>query len=543
MSQLNVDIITGRDGQAAPEFTKGAIITGVATATTLNQNATGDLTVGRNLKATGITTSTGGFVGNLTGNVTGSVTGNSDSATALQNARTIGGVSFDGTSNITLAGVNTTGNQNTEGTAAGVHGTPDVTIRNVSAGIATYTGAITGTTATFSGNISVGGTITYDDVTSVDSVGIVTARQDLKVLRNVSVSGVSTLTGQVDVGGLLTIPDTISHTGDTDTKIRFAGADTITAETACNERVRINSDGRILVGTDTPFSTTGYRKVQIGQADGGWVNLARTAVAGDGNHLGAVQAFSKSADGNYHPVAGVDIKTDGVPSNTSKPSRIEVYTTAASSTTQTERLRISKDGALGFSGANYGSSGQVLTSQGSAAAPQWSDSAGGVNKVHPVYFSNTSASFNSQAGAQIGGTGVYYPPSGRIGGAFTKTTGTSRVLVTGMLTYAMNNTNIHGFCVWLGGDEANYVNTGGDARMFDFYTTRDGNICVWPFSYCFNTSLAAGTQYAYAAPTVAGNRAHTGELNPDPNNNIVNNQGDTPGDPTTSSLTVIEFEP
>ena len=40
MSQLNVDIITGRDGQAAPEFTKGAIITGVVTATTLNQNVT-----------------------------------------------------------------------------------------------------------------------------------------------------------------------------------------------------------------------------------------------------------------------------------------------------------------------------------------------------------------------------------------------------------------------------------------------------------------------------------------------------------------------
>ena len=47
-----------------------------------------------------------------------SCTGNSATATALQTARTIGGVSFDGTGNINLAGVNTTGNQNTSGTSA-----------------------------------------------------------------------------------------------------------------------------------------------------------------------------------------------------------------------------------------------------------------------------------------------------------------------------------------------------------------------------------------------------------------------------------------
>jgi len=42
----------------------------------------------------------------------------SDSATALETARTIGGVSFDGTSNINLPGVNSPGNQNTTGNAA-----------------------------------------------------------------------------------------------------------------------------------------------------------------------------------------------------------------------------------------------------------------------------------------------------------------------------------------------------------------------------------------------------------------------------------------
>nr|WP_309473131.1 pyocin knob domain-containing protein [Escherichia coli] len=47
-----------------------------------------------------------------------STTGNAATATKLQTARTIGGVSFDGSANINLPGVNTTGNQNTTGNAA-----------------------------------------------------------------------------------------------------------------------------------------------------------------------------------------------------------------------------------------------------------------------------------------------------------------------------------------------------------------------------------------------------------------------------------------
>jgi hypothetical protein len=52
-----------------------------------------------------------------------STTGNAATATALQTARTIGGVSFNGTANIDLPGVNTAGNQNTTGTAAGLSAT------------------------------------------------------------------------------------------------------------------------------------------------------------------------------------------------------------------------------------------------------------------------------------------------------------------------------------------------------------------------------------------------------------------------------------
>jgi len=85
--------------ESADKFTVGT--------TTATGASTGDLTI-----------TTGTLVANLEGNVTGDVTGNADTATALATARTIGGVSFDGTSNIDLAGVNTSGNQDTSGNAA-----------------------------------------------------------------------------------------------------------------------------------------------------------------------------------------------------------------------------------------------------------------------------------------------------------------------------------------------------------------------------------------------------------------------------------------
>jgi len=54
----------------------------------------------------------------LPSSITSSITGNAATATKLQTARTIGGVSFDGSANINLPGVNTAGNQNTSGNAS-----------------------------------------------------------------------------------------------------------------------------------------------------------------------------------------------------------------------------------------------------------------------------------------------------------------------------------------------------------------------------------------------------------------------------------------
>ena len=54
--------------------------------------------------------------------------------------------------------------------------------------------------AVFTGNVSVAGTVTYDDVTNVDSVGVITARQDVIIQRNLFVSGITTLGASNGIG-------------------------------------------------------------------------------------------------------------------------------------------------------------------------------------------------------------------------------------------------------------------------------------------------------------------------------------------------------
>ena len=104
-------------------------------------------------------TVTADLTGDVTGNVTGAVTGNASTATALQTARNIGGVSFDGTASINLPGVNTTGNQDTTGNAATA--TAWETGRTISL-TGDVTGSVTGVDGT--GNATIATTIAADSV-------------------------------------------------------------------------------------------------------------------------------------------------------------------------------------------------------------------------------------------------------------------------------------------------------------------------------------------------------------------------------------------
>ena len=78
-------------------------------------------------------------------------------------------------------------------TAGGLTGTPDITVGNVVAAA-----------ATFSGDVSIGGTLTYEDVQNVDSVGIVTAGLGLRVPTGgieVTAGGLTVLNGFSTLGG------------------------------------------------------------------------------------------------------------------------------------------------------------------------------------------------------------------------------------------------------------------------------------------------------------------------------------------------------
>ena len=62
---------------------------------------------------------------------------------------------------------------------------------SISGTAATFTGNITGTAATFTGNVSIAGTLTYEDVTNIDSVGVITAKSGIRVGSGESISPVS----------------------------------------------------------------------------------------------------------------------------------------------------------------------------------------------------------------------------------------------------------------------------------------------------------------------------------------------------------------
>ena len=122
MSRIRADRIVNRTAIGAPLFPNGAVITGVATATTFD----------------------------------GALSGNATSATTATNAQ-------------------------------GLTGTPNISVGTITA----------------SGNVSVGGTLTYEDVTNIDSVGIVTARTGIKVLAG----GVNIVGGGLTATGIATFHD------------------------------------------------------------------------------------------------------------------------------------------------------------------------------------------------------------------------------------------------------------------------------------------------------------------------------------------------
>ena len=161
--------------------------------------------------------------------------------------------------------------------------------------------------ATVAGNLNVTGDIVYDEERGV----------------NLLISGVGTFGGAVSIG------DSIIHTGDTDTSLRFPSANTITLNTGNLERARVDSSGNIGIGTADPqellhlTTKSGNAKIRIDSASAASIDF-------------------------YHSATRLsDIFTDASTSNLTVTNRANANIIFRTNGTN-ERLRITNDGDVGI---------------------------------------------------------------------------------------------------------------------------------------------------------------------------------------------------
>ena len=181
---------------------------------TNNRVGVGSTIPSSKLAVAGIISATS-FVGDGSGLV-----GVANTATILSDSITVAGITTADASGVNVTGVVTsttfsgalTGN--VTGNATGLSGTPDITV-----------GTVNATT------VSVAGTITYNDVTNVDSVGVVTARSGIRVGAGQSISAVSGTLKYYGDGSELSgvvsgieVKSSGSSVGTSLTAINFSGA-------------------------------------------------------------------------------------------------------------------------------------------------------------------------------------------------------------------------------------------------------------------------------------------------------------------------------
>jgi len=227
---------------------------------------------------------------------------------------------------------------------------------------------IAASTGTFTGAVSIGGTLTYEDVTNVDSVGVITARSGIVA------TGVVTATSFAGSG----VSNSANVTIASDESDEVSNS-SIIFKTDGTEKVRIgNSAGHGCVGISTGVIDPDGNKLLIRGASTIGTNKGHIMLTGDGSTVGEGPqiVFSESGPGANWAGAYIGHTRQGGGSL----GDLRFGTRAAAgdaNTVPTERLRIGSAGQFGIGGANYGTSGQVLTSGGGSAAPQWADAGGG----------------------------------------------------------------------------------------------------------------------------------------------------------------------
>ena len=223
MSRIRANKITNKAGTGAIELEKGA-----------------HLPVGMGITGVGAI--------NISGAITGGV---------------ITGSSFSGDGS-GLIGVASTDNIIT-GTAATFNTMPvDINAGMTVAGVSTMA-AITATTGTFSGNVSVGGTLTYEDVTNIDSVGLITAREGVFLPD----------TKELKIGNTATSPDLKIH--------HSSGTNIINSANGDLNFQHSNNDKAIITGGSLKSGLDG--SIDLGESGAKWQNVHAVRYYGDGSNL------------------------------------------------------------------------------------------------------------------------------------------------------------------------------------------------------------------------------------------------------------------
>ena len=269
-------------------------------------------------------------------------------------------------------------------------------VTTLTANTVTSLGAVSGTTGTFSGDVTTsGGDLTVTGTNPIIHLTDTDDNSDYQLNVNGGVFQVYDYTnsagrllvasdGTVSVTNDLSIADKIIHTGDTNTALRFPAADTVSVETGGSERVRVDSNGRILQGSSTGRNTalmaaqatyqlegvgsnasnfsifcnsngTAAGGIEFGKTRG--TSTGGTTVVASGDDLGHISF--EGSDGSAQRVAArINVQVDGTPGSSDMPGRMRFLTTPDGSATELERFRIESDGdfrlSSGDAGTNYG---------------------------------------------------------------------------------------------------------------------------------------------------------------------------------------------
>jgi hypothetical protein len=153
----------------------------------------------------------------------------------------------------------------------------------------------------------------------------------------------------------------ITFNGDTNTGIYRPGADQLAIATGGSERVRVDSSGKLLVGTSSDFD--GFLN-QISSTSGLQLSLRRTnsnpvyiklssGASGDnvggGGQLGYLRWYGFHTSADYE-AARISAEVDGTPGVNNMPGRLVFSTTAYGASTPTERMRIDSTGLMTLAG-------------------------------------------------------------------------------------------------------------------------------------------------------------------------------------------------